>query len=187
MTVALITAVDRAGLIGDAHGLPWRLPRDLKRFRALTWGKPVIVGRRTHESIGALPGRHHIVLSRRPGPLPSGCAVAATLDDALRQARDYLTRCGGDEAMVIGGGQVYREALPRAGRIYLTVVEGAFPGDTYFPCEALREGWVIAEHEACEADEKNPYRHQFFRLERGTPDGDKPGFDAVREFGAAVP
>jgi dihydrofolate reductase len=166
MIVSLIGAMDRAGLIGDAHGLPWRLPRDLKRFRALTWGKPVIVGRTTHELVGALPGRHHIVLSRRPDPPRSGCPVAASLDDALRQAADHLTATGGDEVVVIGGGQVYHEALPRAERVYLTVVDGVFAGDTYFPWQGLCEGWHVVDEEICPADEKNPYTHRFFRLER---------------------
>jgi dihydrofolate reductase len=167
MIVSLIAAMDRQGLIGDAHGLPWRLPRDLKRFRALTWGKPVIVGRTTHDLVGSLPGRHHIVLSRRPDPPRSGCPVAATFDEALRQAEAYLATSGGDEVMVIGGGQVYREALPRAERIYLTVVDSVFHGATYFPWQGLREGWHVVEEEDCPADEKNPLRHRFFRIEHG--------------------
>jgi dihydrofolate reductase len=174
MIVSLIAAMDRAGLIGDEHGLPWRLPRDLKRFRALTWGKPVIVGRRTHELIGALPGRHHIVLSRCPGPLPSGCSVAVTFDDALRQAEAYNVEQGGSETLVIGGAQVYREAMPFADLVYLTVVDGVFSGNVYFPWEALRKGWSITQQETCEADEKNAYHHEFYRLERHAPAGGRP-------------
>jgi dihydrofolate reductase len=175
MLLSLIAALDRNGLIGAGGGLPWRLPRDLRRFRALTWGKPVIVGRTTHDLIGPLPGRHHIVLSRRPEPPASGCPVAAGLDDALAQAGAFLVRHGGDEALVIGGARVYRDALPRCRRCYLTLVEGDFHGDAWFPLDALAAApWRVAAREAHPADERNPHPHRFLTLERT----DVPGPDA---------
>ncbi len=167
MLLSLIAAMDRNGLIGAGDNLPWRLPRDLRRFRALTMGKPVIVGRRTHEAIGVLPGRHHIVLTRRKEELKSGCEKAANLDEAIRLARELET-ASINEVFVIGGGEVYREALLRCDQVYLTIVDGVFAGDVYFPLEGLREGWSIVEEEHCPADEKNAHAHHYFKLERGT-------------------
>jgi dihydrofolate reductase len=163
MRLSVIAAVDRNGLIGDERGLPWRLPRDLRRFRELTMGNPVVMGRTTHEHVGrALPGRHNLVLSRRPDLALPGCTVVHSLEDAMEAAG------GATEVFVIGGGEIYREALPRAGRIYLTVVDGVFQGNAYFPVELVRRGeWVVTNREVCEADEKNPYRHVFYVLDRG--------------------
>jgi dihydrofolate reductase len=180
MRVSLIAALDRNGLIGAGGALPWRLPSDLKRFRSLTWGKPVIVGRTTHDLIGPLPGRYHIVLSRRADPPASGCPTAATLHDALRQAAAYLETHGGDEALVIGGAGVYREALPQCGRCYLTLVDGDFHGDAWFPLDALAAvRWRVAARELHPADERNPHSHRFVVLERDeTPGAESFGFDA---------
>jgi dihydrofolate reductase len=168
MLVSLIVAMDETGLIGVEGRLPWHLPADLRRFRACTWGKPIILGRRTFESIGkSLPGRLNIVLTRDAAYSPPGCRVVRTLDEALTVAAEHLASVGGDEAVVIGGGQVYAEALRRCDRVYLTVVEGTFRGNTYFPVEVLREGWrPVREPERYPADEKNPYPHSFQVLER---------------------
>src|SRR5271167_696388 len=112
MLVSLIAALDLRGLIGDEHGLPWHLPKDLRRFRAYTWGKPVIMGRRTFELIGKpLPGRCNIVLTQNPDYNAPGCRVARTFQEALSIAEDYLASTGGDEVMIIGGGKVYAEAI----------------------------------------------------------------------------
>jgi dihydrofolate reductase len=168
MLVSIIAAIDRRGLIGAEAGLPWHLPGDLRRFRALTWGKPIIMGRTTFELIGKpLPGRTNIVLSRSPEYCPPGCRVARTLQEALSLAEDCLTETGG-EAMIIGGGKVYAEALPRCDRLYLTIVEGDFQGNTYFPMqELLRQNWRPAcAPEMHAADEKNRYPHSFHILER---------------------
>jgi dihydrofolate reductase len=167
MRISVIAAVDRRGLIGDERGLPWHLPRDLRRFRNLTLGKPVIMGRTTHEHVGRpLPGRQNIVLSRNPDRSFPGCALAHSFAEALQVSGDA------EEAFVIGGAALYREALPRADRLYLTLVDGQFSGTTYFPCELVKTGeWVVSQREVCESDEKNPHRHLYLVLQRAAPGG----------------
>lgn len=124
--------------IGLAGRLPWHLPADLKRFRAITLGAPIIMGRRTHESIGRpLPGRKNIVLTHAPDYRAEGCTVVHSVEEALREA-------AGEEAMVIGGASVYRDFLPRADRIHLTLIHGDFPADTFFP-EIDRAAWREVE------------------------------------------
>ncbi|MCB9599578.1 MAG: dihydrofolate reductase [Sandaracinus sp.] len=142
--LALIAAVGRGGVIGDStghFGLPWHLPEDLKRFRALTTGHAVIMGRQTHELIGRpLPKRRNLVLSRRPGLALEGVEVVSSLDEALeRVADDPLP-------FVIGGAQIYAEALPRVTRLFVTEVDRDAVGDAHFPAfdreafeEVLRE------------------------------------------------
>ena len=143
MLISIVAALDESGLIGSGGRLPWRLRGDLRRFRRLTMGKPVLMGRRTFESIGRpLDGRTNIVLSRRAGYEAAGCRTAASMDAALAVARE--TGGGQGELMVIGGAEVYGLALPIAGRLYLTRVRGRFEGDVYFPpydeSEWLEEG-----------------------------------------------
>jgi dihydrofolate reductase len=165
MRISVIVAMDRNGLIGHEGGLPWHLPSDLRRFRQLTIGKPVIMGRTTHEHIGKpLPGRENIVLSRTSGSYIAGCTVARSLDEAIRAVGEA------EEVFVIGGATVYREVLPAAGRIYLTLVDGVFAGTTYFPTEMVHPGeWVVTRRELCDPDAKNPYRHLFLVLDRAEP------------------
>ena len=128
MLISIVAALDEDGLIGAGGRLPWRLHGDLPRFRRLTMGKPVLMGRRTFESIGRpLDGRVNIVLSRRAGFEASGCRTVASFEDALAAVR------GTEELMVIGGAGVYALALPRAERLFLTRVQGRFEGDVYFP------------------------------------------------------
>lgn len=127
--ISLIAAVASNGIIGAGNALPWRLPEDLKRFRSLTLGHPVIMGRRTFESIGrALPGRRNIVVTRNPGFVAPGCETAGSLEAAV-------AACAGatDEVFVIGGAQLYAQALPQARRLYLTEIRAEFDGDTRFP------------------------------------------------------
>src|SRR5262245_56162561 len=169
MLVSIIAAMDRCGLIGDETGLPWHLPKDLRRFRAYTWGKPVILGRRTFELIGKpLPGRFSIVLSQYPDYSAPGCGVARTFQQALSIAEKHLTSTGGDEVMIIGGGKVYAEAINRWDRLYLTIVEGQFKGTTYFPVrELLQQSWRPAcKPEMHPADEKNQYALTFHIIDR---------------------
>lgn len=129
--LSLIAAVAANGVIGSDNALPWRLPEDLKRFKALTLGHPVIMGRRTHESIGRpLPGRRNIVISRNKEYAASGCEVAASLGAALDACRIGNE---GDEVFIIGGAQIYAEALPLARRLYLTEIRADYPGDARFP------------------------------------------------------
>ncbi|HEX6138309.1 MAG TPA: dihydrofolate reductase, partial [Casimicrobiaceae bacterium] len=127
-SLALIAAVASNGVIGRGDRLPWRLPEDLRRFRELTTGHTVIMGRRTWESLpGALPGRQNIVVSRSPGFRASGACVAASLDDALAQIA-----CP-PPAFCIGGGELYRAALPLAQIAFVTEIDRAFDGDAFFP------------------------------------------------------
>ncbi len=130
MRLALIAAVARNGVIGRGGDLPWRIPADLKYFKATTMGKPMIMGRRTFDSIGkALPGRTSIVVTRQSGFQAAGVEVAGDLDRAVEIAAGL----GAEEAMVIGGGEIYAAALPRADRLYLTEVHIEAEGDVYFP------------------------------------------------------
>jgi dihydrofolate reductase len=126
--LSVIAAIARNGTIGRDNALPWRLPEDLKRFKALTMGHHIIMGRKTYESLGRLlPGRTTVIVSRNHDYAVSGAIVA----NSLRQA---LQACGGDkEIFVIGGAQLYQEALPMAGRLYLTEIDEDFNGDVHFP------------------------------------------------------
>jgi dihydrofolate reductase len=168
MLISIIAAMDRRGLIGDEIGLPWHLPKDLRRFRAYTWGKPIIMGRKTFELIGKpLPGRFSIVLTQNPTYNASGCRVARTLQEGLSIAADHLATTGGNEAIIIGGGKVYAEAIHRWDRLYLTLVEGQFKGNTYFPIrELLQQNWrPSGDPETHPPDEKNAHAHTFYIIE----------------------
>ena len=130
MRIALIAAVARNGVIGRGGSLPWQISADLQFFKTTTMGKPMIMGRRTFESIGkALPGRTSIVVTRNPDFTAEDIEVAADLDQALTLA----ARHGAEEVMVIGGGEIYAAALPRADRLYLTEVHIDADGDVQFP------------------------------------------------------
>ena len=132
--MSLIVAMDRNRVIGARGRLPWHIPADIKRFRRLTLGHHVVMGRKTWESIGRpLPGRTNVVLTRQPGFVAEGVHVVSRLDDALRLA------AGDDEIFVIGGGELYTETLPLADRLYVTEVHGDFAGDTWFPKLAENE------------------------------------------------
>ena len=163
MLITIIAAMDRDRVIGVDARLPWRLPADMRRFRSLTMGKPVIMGRHTHESIGKpLPGRLNIVLSRNRSYRAPGCVVVASLDDAIRECREE------EELIIMGGAQVYAEALPRAGRMHFTLVHESFAGDTHFP-EFDRDEWCEISLDDREADEQSPCAYSFVVLERKNP------------------
>ncbi len=164
MDVSFVVAMARNLVIGRDGALPWRLPRDLKHFRTLTWGKPIVMGRKTHESLGrALPGRLNIVLSRGEFSHPPEIQVARSVEEALEQAR----ATGADEVMVIGGGQVYEAFRPLCTRIHLTLVDGDFEGDTFFPFDPLDSPrWRIAHQERWGADDANPLEASYLILER---------------------
>ncbi len=168
MTISLIMAAARDGLIGDRGKLPWHLPRDLKRFRAITWGKPIIMGRRTFDSLGrALPGRCNIVLTHQADFRPPDAEVVSSLPAAIELATHRLPQDSEPEIMVIGGAQVFREALPLADRAYLTIVEGTFEGDVRFPLEVFeQERWRRLDEEVWPPDEKNPHPALFRRYDR---------------------
>ncbi|MBI2383316.1 MAG: dihydrofolate reductase [Gammaproteobacteria bacterium] len=159
--VGLVVAMDERGLIGRAGGLPWRLPDDLKHFKALTLGKTVLMGRKTWDSLGRpLPQRENWVLTRDPAFRADGCRTFASADAALRAHRER-----GGELMVIGGGEVYRQLLPAARRIHLTEVHGRFDGDAWFPALERRQWRETARHEH-PADERHACAFSFVTLER---------------------
>jgi dihydrofolate reductase len=163
--ITLIVAMDRRGVIGAGGGLPWRLPGDLKRFRDVTMGKPLVMGRRTHESVGrVLPGRENIVLTRDRGFRAPGCTV-------LHDVASVLAHCrAAPEVMVMGGADVYALFLPFAGRIHLTRIDADVGGDTVFPgWEALSAPpWVVRESQRYPADAGNPHPCVVELLERDT-------------------
>ncbi len=160
--LSIIAAVAENGVIGRGNELPWRLPEDLKRFKRLTMGHHLVVGRKTFESIGrALPGRTLLVVTSGRPTLPDGCRRAASIDEALAVAR----RAGDDEVFVGGGGDVYRQTLGRADRLYLTRVHAAFEGDVRFP--AFDAGsWRLVEREERPADERHAVRYTFETYDR---------------------
>jgi dihydrofolate reductase len=159
-SLALIAALARNRVIGRDNRLPWHLPADLRFFKQTTMGKPLLMGRRTWESIGRpLPGRRMIVLSRDPGYQAPGCAVARSLDEAVDLAGSVA------EVMVIGGATVYRQALLRAGRLYLTRVEADVPGDAWFP-EWNEQDWRLVWEEPHPADAEHVWPYRFQRWER---------------------
>lgn len=161
--LALIVAVADNGTIGNGNDLPWRLPDDLRRFKTLTLGKPVLMGRRTFDSIGRpLPGRRNIVISRQPDLGIEGCEVAGSLPQAVALAGAVA------EIMVIGGAQIYREALPLADVIHLTRVHAQVPGDATFG--PLPPGqWREVSSELHPADERHAHAFSFVTLVRAAP------------------
>jgi dihydrofolate reductase len=165
--ISFIVAIDRQLLIGDEKGIPWHLPADLKRFRKLTLGKPIIMGRTTFEHIGRpLDQRPNIVLTRRMDYQPEGVLVAHSIEEALALAGDT------PETMVIGGGEVFRAAAPFVERIYLTIVDGDFTGNAYYPKELPTHAdheWREVSREAHPVDAKNLHPHQYVVLERILP------------------
>jgi len=170
--ISLIVAVAENGVIGRDGKLPWYLADDLKRFKKLTMGHTIIMGRRTWESIGRpLPGRRMVVVSRQPDYRVDSpdVEVAASLDDALERAATN----GDVEAYVIGGAELYKSALPVADRLYVTLVKAEIEGDTYFPVKSFDDfdwnSWVIVEQEPHDADSKNDYPYVYVTLQRCEP------------------
>jgi dihydrofolate reductase len=158
--ISLIVAASENNVIGVRGELPWRLPADLRRFKAITMGKPIVMGRLTWESIGrALPGRHNIVISRQEGFVAQDCTAVRSPEAAIEAAGDV------PEVMVIGGGHIYAAFLPRAGRVYLTRVHQEIKGDAFFPALDAAE-WTTVASEPCEADESAVPACTFLTLER---------------------
>ena len=158
--IALVAAVATGGVIGRGQSLPWHLPEDLRRFKAATLGKPVLMGRRTLESIGrALPGRRNLVLTHAATlPVP-GVEVVSSLSEALGRCADAPELC------VIGGAELYRLTLPLANDLYLTQVHGNVAGDTYFPAYDPA-AWRECRREEWPADERHAYPLSFLHLQR---------------------
>lgn len=166
MRIALIWAMARNRVIGRDNQLPWYLPNDLKYFKRITTGKPVIMGRKTYESIGKpLPNRTNIVVTRDTGFEAAGVKVVHSLDEAIELAEAETLISGADEVIVMGGAEIYAQALPRADRLYVTLVHAEVEGDAYFPeidLNAYRE--VMREDYSAEGP--NPYDYSFLVLER---------------------
>lgn len=162
MILSLIVAMDEQRGIGHHGKLPWRLSTDQKRFKAITMGHHLIMGRKTFETIGRpLPGRTMIILTRNSAYHVDGCLVEKTLESALKLAKDH----GETEVFVIGGGEIYAQALPQADRIYLTLVHTQVPADVFFP-EVNAAAWRVIETETVPVGEKDSYPSTFQILER---------------------
>lgn len=155
MIISVITAMDENRLIGKDNGLPWKIPADLQFFKKVTMSKPIIMGRKTYESIGRpLPGRQNVIITRDKTYTAEGCDVVYSIDEALKIAADA------EEVMVIGGANVYQQFLDKANRLYLTSVMGKFDGDAWFPELDLNQ-WNLSEKEDHQADEKNECDYSF--------------------------
>jgi dihydrofolate reductase len=162
MTISIIAAMAENGLIGKANSLPWHLPADLKHFKELTLNKAVLMGEKTFFSIGKpLKDRLNIVLSDNPVFEPSGCLLARSIEQAINLAKEKNV----EELMVIGGASVYKQFLPLADKMYLTVIKGDFEGDIYFP-KYDKSQWQEVSRQKNQPDEKNPYSYDFITLEK---------------------
>jgi dihydrofolate reductase len=163
--LSIIVAMSRNGVIGKDNAIPWRLPGELALFKRITMGHPVVMGRKTWESIGRpLPGRTNIVITRNRGYQAAGATVVGSLDAALAAG------AGADAVFVIGGAQLYAEALPRATHLYLTTVDADVDGDTRMP-KFDAAAWHAVSSERHEADARNPYAYTLQVLERAAPAG----------------
>jgi dihydrofolate reductase len=160
MTISLVVAASSNNVIGRDGGLPWHLPDDLRQFKRLTTGKPVIMGRRTFESIGKpLPDRRNIVMTRDPDFAADGCDIVSSLSEAL----DLVDES--EEAMIIGGGLVYHDFMPLADRIYMTRVQADVAGDTHFP-DIDEAEWRLVSSEHHAADDEHRYAFDVLVFER---------------------
>ena len=160
MIISLIVAMDENRVIGYKNKLPWNLPSELNYFRETTKGKPVIMGRKTHESIGRpMPERLNIIITRDKNYKTDNCIVVNSREDAVKAAK------GSNEIMVIGGAEIYKLFLPIADRLYVTKVHGAFKGDTYFP-EFNENEWIKSREKFFEKDNENKYSYTIMVLER---------------------
>ena len=160
MRLSIVAAVSENLVIGANGQLPWKLPADLERFRNLTMGHHLLIGRKTFASIGRpLPGRTTVVITRQPDYAPPQVLVAHALEEAVQMARRD------EEGFIAGGAQIYRQTISWVDRIYLTVIHQKFSGDTYFPHYDETQ-WQLISREDHEADERNPYRYSFLTLEK---------------------
>ncbi|BES72654.1 dihydrofolate reductase [Marinobacter nanhaiticus D15-8W] len=167
MRKALIVAMAQNRVIGRNNALPWYLPGDLRYFKQATMGKPILMGRKTFESIGRpLPGRLNVVITRDPDwEAPTGVVAEQSLEAAYRRAEAQAELEGGDEIMIIGGGQIYADALPDIDRMYVTQVHADVEGDAWFP-EVDWDQWEELGREDFSASENNPYDYSFVVYQR---------------------
>jgi dihydrofolate reductase len=158
--LSFIVAMDDNRLIGNANQLPWHLPADLAFFKRTTMGKPMLMGRKTFESIGkALPGRRNIVITRNPGFAADGCEIVGDIDTALASC------AGNEEITLIGGASLYEQTIDQASCMYITRIHHSFSGDTWFP-EFDSADWKIESQEDFDPDEVNPFAYSFVKYVR---------------------
>lgn len=158
--LSLIVAMDRNRLIGRNNALPWQMPADLAYFKKTTMGKPIVMGRKTYESIGRpLPGRDNLVVSRNPAFEAPGCILVQSIDDALEKCRSEA------EIMLIGGATLYQQAIEKAGALYITFIHHEFEGDTWFP-DYDEQIWKLESKAEFEPDERNQYAYSFVKYIR---------------------
>lgn len=162
MTISFVVAAAKNNAIGKDGQMPWHLPNDMKHFKNVTWGMPVVMGRKTFESLGkVLPGRKNIVITRQPGWKVTGAVAVKSIEDALFVAKET----DANEVMVIGGGEIYKALYDKVKRIYLTRVEAEPEADTFFPSIDPKL-WYLVSQKNHEADEKNAYNYSFQIWER---------------------
>lgn len=167
MILSLLVAASENNVIGRNNQLPWHLPNDLKYFKNQTWGMPILMGRKTFESIGKpLQGRKSIVITRNKSWGHENVDVVHSVEEAISKAGEY----GVKEIFVIGGAEIFTTSFDQADRIYLTRVHHAFEGDAFFP-DVSAAHWNLAQSRFCPADEKNAFSHTFQVWERKIPDG----------------
>lgn len=160
MIISIIVAIAENNVIGNNNTLIWHIPGDLKRFKAITMGHPVVMGRRTYESIGKpLPGRTNVIISRKADYLAEGCLVFSSIEDALFALKHET------EVFIIGGGEIYMQTMPLAHKIYLTKIHKSFSGDTYFPKISFND-WTILKEEVIPANPDLPFSYTYFDLVR---------------------
>lgn len=160
MKISIVAAMSENHVIGKNNTLPWYLPADLRHFKEITLGKPVIMGRKTYDSIGKpLPLRPNIIVSHNSNLVIPGCTVVHSLNSALTAANNS------DEVMIIGGAKIYAAGLALATHLYLTIIHHYFEGDTFFP-DWNADDWEILEQADFSADAVNPYPYSFVKLKR---------------------
>ncbi|HET8797552.1 MAG TPA: dihydrofolate reductase [Thermoanaerobaculia bacterium] len=168
MRLSILAALTSNGVIGRDSALPWRQSTDLKRLKSLTMGHHVIMGRVTFDTVGKpLPGRANIIITRREGLEIGGATVVHSLEEAIRIA----AAAGESEAFVLGGAEIYAQALHRADRMYLTRIHAELEGDAFFPEFDDVSEWRLTDAEHFEADEKNEYPYSFLTYDRAAPEG----------------
>ncbi|WP_186577750.1 dihydrofolate reductase [Aquibacillus kalidii] len=160
--ISLLLAMDQNRVIGYKNDLPWKLPNDLKFFKELTTSNVIIMGRKTFDSMGRpLPNRRNVIMTRDTSYKQPGCDVIHSIDTIIEWEKQNPEI----EYFVIGGGNIFNQVLPYANRMYITLIEEAFPGDTFFP-EFEEEEWNITKKEKGQKDEKNPYDYYFIQYDR---------------------
>ncbi|WP_042457565.1 dihydrofolate reductase [Neobacillus dielmonensis] len=159
--ISFILAMDKNNVIGKDNQLPWHLPEDLKFFKRVTMGHPIAMGRKTHQSIGrVLPGRENIVITRQQDFQCQGCTVFSSIEEFVQ----YSSKIS-EEVFVIGGAEIFKETFPYVDRLYITYINEAFDGDTFFPLFTLSE-WELISSQKGIKNEKNPYDYEFKIYER---------------------